>query len=501
MADERHSLIVADGITRTYPGVKALDDVSLSIAPGRVHVLAGENGAGKSTLVKILTGTERATSGTIAIHGEHAGPGSALFQHVAYVPQEVSVFDHLSVTENLLFPLSRVGMDSWTIRPRQLKKRAQELLDAFAIDARPGDEARHLSVSDQQMLMIARACAQTDLSALILDEPTSSLTLNEVERLFDVVRRLRSEGKGIVFISHKSDEIFEIGDEVTVLRNGKAVDHRAIADIDERQLLAQMAGREVELDGGLSLDRAPGDVLLSVENLSGPGFADVSFELRAGEVLGFAGLVGAGRSEIMQTLCGARSASAGRVSLHGQAFAPGNVADAIRHGLVYIPEERKQHGVLPMQSVRHNIGVSLFGETARGGFISGRREKQRVRSIVDQFEVKTPSLGQRMNTLSGGNQQKAILGRALAMSPQVLILDEPTRGIDVRTKVEIYRLIRELAESGLGVIVVSSDLDELRQCATRFICLYEGRIHKELTAEDASNQALVSAIVGQDTAS
>ena len=494
-------LIEAQAITRTYPGVTALDDVSIAVLPGAVHVIAGENGAGKSTLVKILTGTERASAGEIRIHGEWAAPGSTLFRHVAYVPQEVSVFEHLTVTENLLLPLSRVGMGGPFMRWGQMKKRAAELLEQFKIKARPTDQARELSVSDQQMLMIARACAQADLSALILDEPTSSLTVSEVERLFAVVRTLRDQGKGIVFISHKSEEIFEIGDEVTILRNGQVVDHAQVADLDEPKLLARMAGREVALEGGMRPERAPGDVLLKVSGLSGSRFTDVSFDLRAGEVLGFAGLVGAGRSEIMQTLFGYLPSAGGEVELGGSPFNPGSTTKAIRQGLVYISEERKQHGILPMQSVAHNIGVSLFGSTARFGLVSSARERAQVQKIVERFEVKTPSISQRMVFLSGGNQQKAIIGRALAMNPRVLILDEPTRGIDVRTKVEIYRLIRELADNGMGVIVVSSDLEELRRCANRIVCLYEGRINQEFAAEQASNQALVSAIVGQVKAS
>jgi ribose transport system ATP-binding protein len=490
------TLVEAIGVTRRYPGVTALSDVSIAVRSGMVHILAGENGAGKSTLVKVLTGTERPNDGDVRILGRSVQNDPELFRRIGYVPQELNLFPHLSIAENLFMPFEQSGFRGGLIRTRRLHAEAQKQLDRFSIRGRPDQQARELSVSDQQLLMIARACSHRALDVLILDEPTSSLTVPEIERLFEIIRNLRAEGKGVVFISHKTQEIFEIGDEITVLRNGELVGHYPAEGMDEQRLLGLMAGREVRVDENF-YPPTPSDVLLDVRGLTGIDFDDVSFQLRRGEVLGFAGLVGAGRSEIMQTIFGYLPATAGEATLDGERLRLGDTAASVRSGLVYISEERKLHGIFPMQSVLHNIGVTLFAETAQGPFISSARERAAVQAVVDRFDVKTASLSQRIVNLSGGNQQKAIIGRALAIHPKVLILDEPTRGIDVRTKVELYRMVRDLASQGIGVIVVSSDMLELRRCATRIICLHAGRIQGEYDGRTSSNEELVAAIFGK----
>ena len=494
------SLVEAQAITKRYPGVVALDGVSIAIRPGKVHVLAGENGAGKSTLVKILTGTEQATEGRVRILGRDAAEDPSLFRRIGYVPQEISLFPHLSVAENLFMPFDQAGFEGAFVRPAELERAARSRLERFRIRAHPRQQVRELSVSDQQLLMIARACAHRTLDVLILDEPTSSLTIAEVERLFEIVRGLRDEGKGIVFISHKSEEIFEIGDEITVLRDGRSVGHFAIDQLDEARLLSLMAGEEVPIEEHYRPATRPGETLLEVRSMSGPRFREVSFELRRGEILGFAGLVGSGRSELMQSIFGYRPADRGEVRLLGEPLPLGEPARAVAAGLVYLSEERRLHGIFPMQSVLHNIGIALFDETAPYGLISTGRERTLVRGIVERFAVRTPSLSQRIMFLSGGNQQKAIIGRAMAIRPKVLILDEPTRGIDVRTKIEIYQLMKRLAEEGIGVILISSDMLELRNCASRILCMYAGRLCAEFDTGRCTNEELVAAIVGRRNA-
>ena len=490
-------LVEAHGVTRRYPGVVALSDVSIAVKPGAVHVIAGENGAGKSTLGKILTGTVPPSEGEIRVLGRPVGDEPELFKRIGYVPQELNLFPHLTVAENLFMPFELSGFGGAVLDSGRLAEEARKQLERFSIHGRPDQQVRELSVSDQQLLMIARACAHRALDVLILDEPTSSLTVNEIERLFGIIRTLRAEGKGIVFISHKSEEVFEIGDEISVLRNGELVGHYPVEGMDEGRLLALMAGREVKVDENFYPSTPPGDVVLDVRGLSGVDFEDVSFTLRRGEILGFAGLVGAGRSEVMQTIFGFLPARGGEVTLAGEPLRLGAPSRSVKAGLVYLSEERKQHGIFPMQSLMHNIGITLFGATVRHGLVSTNKERKAVEEIVARFDVKAASLSQRILNLSGGNQQKAIIGRALAIHPKVLILDEPTRGIDVRTKVEVYRIIRDLAERGIGVIVVSSEMIELRRCATRIICLHSGRMQGEFDSRTCSNEELVTAIFGK----
>jgi len=493
------AILEAAGIRRSYPGVVALDGVDLRLEAGRVHVLAGENGAGKSTLVKILTGIERPETGTIRIDGRDALADRALFRQIAYVPQELNLFAHLSVAENLLMPFGRAGLG---VIPRRGRMRglAQAQLRRFGIRARPEQKAGEIAVSDQQLLQIARAASAREFRALILDEPTSSLTDMETARLFAVLRRLRDDGHAIVFISHKMAEIFDLGDEVTVLRNGRRVGHAPIEAIDAAGLIRLMSGEEVRLDDVVPPATRPGPLLLRAAGLSGQGFSDVSFELRQGEVLGVAGLVGAGRSDVMQTLFGFLPASGGGVELGGEALRLGSPAHSVRRGLVYLSEERKLHGILPRRSLRENIAVSLLGRISTGGVISARRERALTGEIIARYAIRAASPETRIMFLSGGNQQKAIIGRAMAQSPRVLIFDEPTKGIDVRTKAEIYRLIAELARSGVGIILVSSEMEELRRCATRIITMYQGRISGDFPNPGTDSDTLLAAIIGHHPA-
>lgn len=484
-------------IWRRFPGVIALKDVSLSIELGQVHIFAGENGAGKSTLVKILTGTYQPSEGSISIDGGNPQTHPDLFDYIAYVPQELSLFPHMSVAENLFMPFDKSAMAQWVIKYGSLNEAAMEYITRFEISARPDQMVKDIPVADQQLLQIARASTNKKFKVIILDEPTSSLTNKETERLFGIVRQLRDTGHAVIFISHKMEEIFSLGDVVTVLRNGEFVGTRPMKGLDQQELIRMMSGEEVRLDQLFHPETEPGATILTVENLTGPRFQDVSFTLRQGEILGFSGLVGAGRSEAMQTIFGYLKAKSGKVELEGQLWKLGDTSYSTRHGVLYLSEERRLHGILPLLSVRDNVGISIFDKTLSAlGIISREKEIDAVRKMVEAYEVRTSSIDKQIMYLSGGNQQKVIIGRAMMGMPKILIFDKPTKGIDVKTKAEIYRLMKRLAEQGVGIILVSSEMEELRKCANRIITMYRGKINGEFMTAETTNQALVGAILG-----
>jgi ribose transport system ATP-binding protein len=484
------------GITHRFPGVTALKDVDLTVDLGKIHALAGENGAGKSTLVKILFGELRPSEGDVLINGDDALRDPTLFNLVSFVPQEIRLFQNLTVAENMFVPFKKTGMFKYLIAHSRLNAAAQELIDQLGINVRPTHVVMNISIADQQLVQIARALANRRCKALILDEPTTSLTTREIERLFNVIRHLKSEGRAIIFISHKMAELFSLGDEVTVLRNGTLISHRPMQGLSERDLISLMSGEEVQFDQ-LFLPETPASrPILEVEGLSGHGFSDISFTLRQGEILGFAGLVGAGRSELMQTIFGYLKSTRGQISMNGHPWKLGDPTYSIDNGLFYLSEDRRRHGLLPFLSVRDNIGISLFDQTARAGVISATKEYNIVIETIDKFEIKTPTVRRKISFLSGGNQQKVIIGRAVACSPGLLIFDEPTKGIDVKTRVEIHKLMKKLAEGGVGIILVSSDLSELRRCASRIITMYHGMISGEFTTAHTDTRMLVAAMFG-----
>ena len=486
------------GLGRDFPGVTALNNVDLSIELGRTHVLAGENGAGKSTLVKILTGTDRATRGEIVIDGRNPLTEPTLYKNIAYVPQELNLFAQMSVAENLFMPFDRTGHGGFLVDRAALIKEARIYLQRFGIEADPRDLVANISVSDQQLLQIARACTNGDMKVLILDEPTSSLTRVEVERVFKVIRGLLDRNHAIVFISHKMDEVFAIGDDYTVLRNGEKIESGKTADISETDLIRSMSGRDVAFEEHFRPDVPTAETIMNVSGLSGARFQDVSFELRHGEILGFAGLVGAGRSEVMQTIFGFLKAKSGAVTVDGAHWKLNDTSASVDNGMLYLSEERKHHGIFPLLSLRENIGISILSLTKGTFGISSGREREAVQKIIDEYGIRTAGMGKRISQLSGGNQQKAIIGRAMATRPRVLIFDEPTKGIDIRTKTEIYRIMKGLAEEGVGVILVSSELDELKKCASRIITMHHGRVTGLFDTAGTNNETLVGAIFGTE---
>ena len=489
----------ARGLGRDFPGVTALNGVDLSIELGRTHILAGENGAGKSTLVKILTGTDRASRGEIRIDGQDPLTTPDLFRKIAYVPQELSLFPDITVAENLFMPFSRTGHGGLVNR-RRMEAEAQDYLDRFGIRARPSDLVRHIPVPDQQLLQIARASTNKEMKVLILDEPTSALTASEVERVFRVIRDFLASGHAIVFISHKMEEVFGIGDDYTVLRNGEKVEAGQVAAIDEPALIRAMSGRDVAIDAHFRPESPVSDTIMTVEALSGEQFRDASFTLRRGEILGFAGLVGAGRSELMQAIFGFRKTRSGRVTVEGKVWKLNDPAASVQNGMLYLSEERKHHGIFPLLSLRENIGISVLSLTSGKAGISAGRERSIVSKVIGDYGIRAAGMGQKISTLSGGNQQKAIIGRAMATRPRIMVFDEPTKGIDIRTKAEIYKIMKTLAEEGVGIILISSEMTELRRCASRIITMHSGRLTGDFDAATTSSETLVGAIFATGTA-
>lgn len=490
-------LLTTEELGRDFPGVRALHNVSLEISPGRVHVLAGENGAGKSTLVKLMTGLDRPSRGKILIAGHDPFQAPNLFAKVAYVPQELSLFPHMTVAENLLIPFTGKRI----INATAMAKAAQPWLDRFGIEADALALVRRISVPDQQLLQVARSCRHSDTEIVILDEPTSSLTPVEVERVFSVVRDLVAEGRAVIFISHKMEEVFEIGDDYTVLRGGEMIETGRLDQTDTAAMVRAMSGVYLSTRQHLRPPKPENQSpLLQVDSLSGAMFDKVSFTLNAGEILGFAGLVGAGRSEVMQTIFGFRKAQSGQVKVAGVPWRLGDTVRSVNHGMLYLSEERKHHGIFARLSVRENIGLSILDLTRSPLGISRKREHKEVKKIQQDYAIQTNSLEKHIRLLSGGNQQKAIIGRAMAMRPKILIFDEPTKGIDVRTKAEIYRILHNLAAEGMGIILVSSEIEELMACATRVVAMHSGQVIDIFAPENGGRPRIISAIFGKETA-
>ena len=481
-----------------YGAVEALAGVSIEVNKGEIVTLIGSNGAGKTTLMMTVCGSPRASRGKVLIDGRDPAEDPSLYKNVAYVPQELNLFPQMSVAENLFMPFSRTGHGGLLVDRGALVEDARTYLERFGIEADPRELVANISVSDQQLLQIARACTNASMKVLILDEPTSSLTRVEVDRVFKVIRGLLDRDHAIVFISHKMDEVFAIGDDYTVLRNGEKVESGRIADITEADLIRAMSGRDVAFEEHFRPKGPVTDTIMEVRGLSGARFQDVGFELRRGEILGFAGLVGAGRSEVMQTIFGFLKAKAGTVKVDGKPWTLNDTAASVDGGMLYLSEERKHHGIFPLLSLRENIGISILSLTKGAFGISSGREREAVQKIIDDYGIRTSGMGKRISQLSGGNQQKAIIGRAMATRPRVLIFDEPTKGIDIRTKTEIYRIMKGLAEEGVGVILVSSELDELKKCASRIVTMHHGRITGAFDTAETSNETLVGAIFGTE---
>ncbi|PRY19674.1 monosaccharide ABC transporter ATP-binding protein (CUT2 family) [Aliiruegeria haliotis] len=473
-------------ICKTYPGVKALDNVSLAVRPGEVLCLLGENGAGKSTLMRCLTGAEMPDSGEIVIDGTAYTALSATDGHalgIGMIYQESSLVPAMSVAENIF--LGHEPSSGGMVNRRDLEARAVELMQRFDLRFPPDLPVRKLGPAQQQLVQILKALSR-DLRILVMDEPTAALTQREIEHLFELVRTFRKDGIAIIYISHRLEEILEIGDRAVILRDGAFAAERKISETTEAQLIADMVGRN--LDGKVSKKSHTGDkVVLSVEGLSSKGlFSDVSFDLREGEVLGLSGLVGAGRSDLLSCLFGATRRSAGTVRMDGAEIHPKSPREAIAHGMGLVPEERRADGLVLDRSVAENMAYPQLDRFVGPSGLRWSKLKAMSSQISERMRLRTPSQDQRVGLLSGGNQQKIVIGKWIAAGARVLLLDEPTRGIDVNAKREIYGLIEELTATGVSVILVSSELPEVLGLSDRIAVMSAGQMVAILDRDEAT---------------
>jgi len=486
-----------ENIVKTFPGVRALDGVSFTVMPGEVHALMGENGAGKSTLMKVLGGIYQPDEGRIYMERQPtvmASPMEANANGVRFIHQELSLADELSVAENIFLgelPRKSFGRVDWEKLFSETDRILKTLNVSFDARKRVGD----LSIANQQMVEIARALT-VDPRAVIFDEPTASLTDAEKVVLFDVIADLRSRGVGIIYISHRMEEIFKITDRISVLRDGQYRGTLQTAATNEDEVTQLMIGRSLDLSRN-DQHAELGDVALEVRGLScGSLYRDVSFKVHRGEVVGFYGLVGAGRTEIVETVFGLRAPSSGQILLDGQEVRINSPVDAIRLGISLVPEDRKGQGLVLGMNCRDNMTLPQVDDLKAGPFVSDGAEVAIFDLYRDRLDIRTPGWRQLVGNLSGGNQQKIVIGKWLSMHPNVLIVDEPTRGIDVGSKSEIHNLIRGLAQQGYAVIVVSSEMPEVLHVSDRIVAMYHGRIMREFTSEEVTEDGLVQAISG-----
>ncbi len=494
------ALIAFEHVTKTFPGVVALDDVSLAIEQGEVHAICGENGAGKSTLMKILSGVITDYQGAVRIRGrlvKFSGTKDAEAAGISIIHQELNLVEQLSVAANIF--LGREFHRFGFLQQRRMDEAAKSLLAELECDFDVRQRVAELRVGDQQLIEIAKALSlESDI--LIMDEPTSALTDAEAERLFRVMERLRTRGVTILYISHKINEIFRLADRISVLRDGRLVATCQKNETSPREITHLMVGRDIE--ASQFAGRRPGEVLLEVRNLSlpWPGHArrwrlqDISFQLYRGEILGIAGLMGAGRTELLECLFGAaREPFQGQILLRGRPVRFRHPLEARRAGVAMVTEDRKRLGLFSQMNVRENVSIAHLSRVALCGLVRRRREEQTVQSMVERLGVRTPALATAITALSGGNQQKCLIGRWLLTAPDVLLLDDPTRGIDVGAKAELYRLMDELARQGLGIILTSSELPELLTVCDRIVVLAEGKLTAEFSREEATEQRIMEA--------
>lgn len=486
-----------NGITKRFPGVLALDGVSFGVSQGSCHALIGENGAGKSTLGKILAGVYVADEGTVQFNGRPvhaANPLAARKLGIAMVHQELAFCPNLTVAENLC--LGELPHHAGWLDRRRMRDQARAMLAEIDADIDVDVPISELSTGQEQLVQIAAALG-TQAQIIVMDEPTSSLSVRESEHLFGLLGQLKQRGITVIYVSHRMEEIFRLCDIVTVLRDGRHVATEPVAATNTERLIQQMVGREVKQYTSQHLQKPLGEELLRVENLASPGrFSDVSFTLRAGEILGFAGLVGAGRSEIAQAIFGVDPNATGKVFVRGREMPLGSVTTALASGIGLLPEDRKRMGLVLSMNCRENTSLAVLSRLSLGGFVKRRQERTLAQTYVDKLRVKTPSIEAGIDGLSGGNQQKVALAKWLARECAVLIVDEPTRGVDVGAKAEIHHLLDELACQGLALLVISSELPEIMNLSRRVTVMRDGRMAGELRRAEFSQPALMRLMAG-----
>ncbi|MBO0958664.1 sugar ABC transporter ATP-binding protein [Neobacillus sp. MM2021_6] len=486
------------GISKTFPGTQALTDVDLQIMPGEIHALIGENGAGKSTLMNILMGVHKMDQGEIILNGSMVdihSPHDAMLKGISMVPQELNLIPEVSVCENIFLGNEKLSKKGGMINWNAAKKTAKELLDKMGVNIDVTQKLRHLSPAYQQLVSIARSLA-AGTQILILDEPTASLTLNEAELLFQAMKQMRDKGNSIIFITHHLEEVKVVTDRVTVMRDSRVVFRGDTKDLSIDEMILHMANRQVEKT--VNVKRAVGkDVFLEVRDFTRKDeFSDISFQIYKGEIFGIAGLVGAGRTELIKAIYGLTKKDAGHIYIDGHEVRIKSPRDIIRYGIGYVPEERRKEGIFPIMSVYENLIMPSYKKISKAGLIRFDQAKELTNSFIRDLAIKTSSHSKVIKELSGGNQQKVIFARWMAKGVKMLILDEPTRGIDINAKTEIHKLIKQMADQGVTVIVISSEIEEVLSVADRIMVMHEGHIKgfvdspQDLVQEDILKIAL-----------
>ena len=497
---DHNPILRTDGISMSFGGVFVLRDIDFAFNTGEIHGLIGENGAGKSTLIKILSGVHQPKAGEIILHDEVVeipNPQTAISMGIALIHQEPLIFPDLDVAENIYVGHQPTRNGSRRIDWASMYKQSAEILHSLGVDLDPRTKVRGLSIADQQMVEMAGALSQS-AQILLMDEPTASLTPSEVDNLFKVMQRLQEQGVAIVFISHRLEEVFDICDRITVLRDGELIGERKPDETSTDEIIQMMVGRPLSLLFDKGDKHEIGDVLLEVEGLSRiMKFEDISFDVRAGEILGIAGLVGAGRTDVARALFGVLGKDKGKIRIGGKEVQINHPRDAMAHGMIYVPEDRQHNGLLMEMSVSTNTTLAILEKIARGIWLRERRERSLTEEYVEKLNIILRSVEQPIRELSGGNQQKVVLAKWLLSEPQILLLDEPTRGIDVGAKAEVHRLIGELAQQGMAIFMISSELPEILAMSDRIMVMREGRITAQFTQDQATPELIMSAATGQ----
>ena len=491
-------LLALTGIDKSFPGVKALSGAALNVYPGKVMALVGENGAGKSTMMKVLTGIYSKDSGAIYYLGKEVsfhGPKNSQEAGIGIIHQELNLIPELTIAENIFLGrefVNAFGKINW----KKMFSEADKLLKKLNLSYDSHNLVANLSIGEQQMVEIAKVLS-FESQVIIMDEPTDALTDTETISLFKVINELKAQGRGIVYISHRLKEIFEICDDVTVFRDGQFIGEKPVSTLQEETLIEMMVGRKLE-EQYPRVQVPQGEISLAVSHISGPGVTDASFSLRKGEILGISGLMGAGRTELMKIIYGAAKKATGEIKLEGKTLILRTPQDGLNNGIVYISEDRKLDGLVLGMSVKENMSLTALRYFSRaGGSLNHKEERQTVGDFIRLFNIKTPSMDQTIGFLSGGNQQKVAIARGLMTRPKVLILDEPTRGVDVGAKKEIYQLINQFKKEGLSIILVSSEMPEVIGMSDRILVMHEGHISGEFSTAEASQEALMAAAVGK----
>lgn len=488
--------ITMSGIKKAFGKNKVLEGVDFDLLPGEVHALMGENGAGKSTLMNILTGLHEKDSGTITIDGQeltYYNPKEAEREGVSFIHQEMITWPELSVIENIFMGKEQSNKLGF-LDNKAMKKKANQALEELGVSIPLNKRMGSLSVGQQQLIEIAKTLLN-DVKVLIMDEPTAALTDTEIQMLFQIINRLKAEGVSIVYISHRMEEIFQICDRITVMRDGKSIATHNISETNDRQIVKEMVGRDID-NFYPNEDNRTDEVLLEVKNLNNKNIKDISFKLHSGEILGFSGLMGAGRTEIMRAIFGLDPLDSGEIFIEGELVDLKNPHTAISHGVGFLTESRKEEGLILDFSVKDNISMTAFEEFSKKGVIDTKVENQFVDLLIDRLTVKTSSRDLPVRFLSGGNQQKVVMAKWIGAGSRILILDEPTRGVDVGAKKEIYNLMMELTKRGVGILMVSSDLPEVMEISNRVCVVHEARIAGEVTGDDINEEKIMTLATG-----